>query len=114
MRVTLQQALETWRTCLAVGSLAAQAQSVITYRSLGLLGGWSIAHDENERMVAEKPIAFLEANLAAATAFLSGLRADQVTLAWITPLSDAVESNRTRLERRGPAGPATLFSKSAG
>jgi len=114
MRVSLQQALEAWRTCLAVGSLAAQAQSVIAYRSLGLVGGWSIADDENERMVAEKPAAFLQANLAAATAFLSGLRADQVTQAWITPLSDAVESNRTRLESRGPAGPATLFSKSAG
>lgn len=114
MRDSLKQALEAWRTCLEVGTLTIQAQSVVAYRGLGLLGGWSVAPDENARMVAEKPVAFLQANLAAATAVLSGRRADQVTLAWITPLSDAVSSNRTRLEGRGPAGPATFFRTSAG
>lgn len=114
MRDSLQQALETWRTCLALGALVAEAQSVIAYRSFGMLGGWSLAGDENQRMVAEKPAAFLEANLAAATALLAGQQANQVTLAWIQPLSDVVGSNRARLESRGPAGPAALFRHTAG
>lgn len=112
MRASLQRALETWHTCLAIGTLAAESQSVIAYRSLGFLGGWSLERDENQRMISENPAAFLAANLAAVAAMISGKCPDQVTLAWVRPLSAAVGSNRTRLQGRGPAGPAALFRNS--
>ncbi|MGY3439081.1 MULTISPECIES: antifreeze protein [unclassified Marinovum] len=110
MNASIRQALDGWKACLELGTLTVQAQSVIAYRSLGMLGGWSLEKDENQRMVAEKPVAFLEANLAAAKAFFAGNRPEQVTLAWVAPLSDAVGSNLARLEKRGPTVPGALFS----
>ncbi|MDO6728520.1 antifreeze protein [Marinovum sp. 2_MG-2023] len=110
MRVSLQHALETWKTCLDVGSLSAQAQNVITYRSLGMFGGWSVADDEDQRMITEKPMAFFKANIAAIRALQDGQRADQVTQAWIAPLADVVGSNHTRLQNSGPSGPGAMFT----
>lgn len=100
---SLSQVLDRWQILLALGSLASQAQTVIAYRTLGIFGGWPVSHDESHRMVAEKPLAFLEANHAALHALLSGQGADQVAKAWIAPLSDTVQSNRSRLEQNGAA-----------
>lgn len=105
MQAGWKQALDGWSACLALCALSAQSQQVITYRSLGMLGGWSVAQDENTRMITEKPAVFLAANRAAALALLAGERPEQVTLAWVAPLSDAVGDNQTRLAKRGPAGP---------
>ncbi|WP_417526184.1 antifreeze protein [Marinovum sp.] len=113
MQAGLKQALDGWNACLAIGAMAAQAQSVIAYRSLGMLGGWSVAQDENTRMFTEKPAAFLEANLAAALALIAGKRPEQVTLAWVAPLSEAVGDNHIRLANQGPAGPGALFGPHA-
>ncbi|MDD9744617.1 MULTISPECIES: antifreeze protein [Marinovum] len=113
MQTGLKQALDSWNACLAMGALAAQAQCVIAYRSLGMFGGWSVARDETTRMFTEKPAAFFEANLAAALALASGQRPEQVTLVWVAPLSDAVGDNRSRLAKRGPAGPGALFGNLA-
>lgn len=113
MQTGLKQALDGWTACLALAALAAQAQSVITYRSLGMIGGWSVAGDETTRMITEKPAVFFEANLAATQALLAGHRPEQVTLAWVAPLSDAVGDNQSRLAKRGPAGPGALFGPHA-
>lgn len=97
----LSQYIERWQTLMSIGALATQAQTVIFYRTMGLMGGWPMSHDESHRMVAEKPLAFLQANHAALQAVLSGKGADQVTKAWIAPVSKTVRSNRSRLERNG-------------
>ncbi|MDA7430944.1 antifreeze protein [Primorskyibacter aestuariivivens] len=99
----LDNALGGWRLLLALGSLATEAHHVIVYRLLGLSGGWVVPTDEPHRMLVEKPIALMEANRAAAQALLSGQDANQVTHAWLTPVTGAVQSNRTRLAQNGPA-----------
>lgn len=108
MTLTLTRMLDHWKAALAVGTLATQAQSVIAYRTLGMLGGSAVSDGESQRMITEKPAAFLKANGAAMHALLSGHGADQVTQAWVAPLSATVQSNRTRLERTG-----TAFSRSS-
>lgn len=106
----LDKALESWRLLMALGSLASQAHSVILFRSLGLCGGWVVPTEEPHRMLVEKPIALTEANRAAMQAWLSGQDADQVTHAWLSPVSGTVRSNRTRLARNAPAALGAIFN----
>ena len=98
-------ALDLWRTNVAFMTLAAEAQTVITLRTLGMLGLWNTGKSENQRMVSEKTQAFTEAAQAAAFAIARGQRPDQVVLAGLKPLRRKTRPNVARLTKAGPKSP---------
>ena len=79
----------------------AEAQAVMAYRTLGMLGYWQVQTCENERMCAEKAPAFAEAGMAAGQAVMEGKRPDQIAQAWLQPLQRKVSANRRRLAKGG-------------
>ena len=96
------QMLAWQRSALKVASLAAEAQQVMAYRTLGMAGLWSVDPSENVRMVAEKSPALMQSWWSASRAVMGGAAPERVVLAWAGPLERRARSNRKRLAKRGP------------
>lgn len=80
-----------------MASLACEAQTVIALRMMGMSGVLPASPGENNRMIAEKPHAMIDAYAAGFKAALAGRSAEQVTRAAMGPLQRKVRSNRRRL-----------------
>ncbi|WP_417718883.1 antifreeze protein [Salipiger sp.] len=101
--VTLFSAMTGWNaSAIQLGTLAAEANSVVMYRMLGMAGLWSMPPSEMMRMSAEKGPAFIEGFVNATEAAGAGKPMDEVVTAFAEPLERTARSNRHRLERRGP------------
>ena len=98
-------ALGLWRTNVAFMTLAAEAQTVITLRTLGMMGLWNTGKSENQLMVSEKTQAFTQSAHAAAAAIARGARPDQVAIAGLKPLRRKTRTNVARLTKAGPKSP---------
>ena len=96
---------DIWRTNLALLSLAAEAHTVITLRTLGMMGLWNTGANENQRMVSEKSDAFAKSARATTAAIARGARPDQIALAGIKPLRQKTRPNAARLTKAGPKSP---------
>lgn len=88
---------DMWRGGIELTNLLVETQMVMAYRTLGMIGLWSVAPGENQRMVAEKAPAFAEAALAASRAAMAGRRPDEIVGAWMRPLRRKTRSNMRRL-----------------
>jgi hypothetical protein len=93
---------DLWRTQMTFFSLAAEAQTVIALRTLGMVGLWNVSHDEHSRMVSEKTEAFAQSAKATAKAIARGHRPDQIAMAGMKPLQRKTRPNVARLTRSGP------------
>ncbi len=93
------------RTASTFWTLAAEAQTVITLRTLGMMGLWNTGTGENERMVSEKTEAFTQSVLASAHAMVRGHTPDQIAMAGMRPLQRKTKSNVARLTQAGPKSP---------
>ncbi|SES16495.1 hypothetical protein SAMN04490244_106236 [Tranquillimonas rosea] len=89
-----------WVLQTKMATMMLNAQTVIGMRMLGMAGLWPVTAGENDRMVSEKSTAFAKAATAAWGAALSGKRPDQVTSAWLAPISRRAASNQRRLSGR--------------
>jgi len=94
--------LDLWKTGYELWWLTAETQAVMAMRMMGMAGGWSVAKDEDLRMVIEKPEAFGRVVMATMTAVVSGQRPDQIVNAATKPLRHKTRANSKRLARRGP------------
>lgn len=83
-------------------SLVAEANTVIALRTLGMMGLWNTAPNENNRMVAEKTEAFAQSAKAAGRAVARGARPDQIAIAGMKPLRGKTRPNVARLTKAGP------------
>ena len=97
--------LDIWRTSMTFWTLAAEAQTVIAMRTLGMAGLWNTGASENKLMVSEKKAAFAKSARASAAAMLRGARPDQVAMAGMKPLQSKTKSNVARLTMAGPKSP---------
>ena len=94
MRLGLQTAL-----------MMAEAQRVIAMRLIGMAGGWTVSHDENQRMVSEKSTAVIASGLAAGRAMMAGASPEGAALAALKPIRAKTRANAKRLTRGGPKLP---------
>ena len=85
--------------------LMVETASVMTMQMMGMAGLWSGTKSENDRMVSEKPAAFLDSATAASVATMTGKRPDEVMNAALRPLRRKTRANARRLGKRGPALP---------
>ncbi|MBY8974621.1 antifreeze protein [Rhodobacteraceae bacterium NNCM2] len=99
--------VDFWFTGLEAMRLGLEAQIVIGFRLMGMMGLWSVAPTEDRMMVAEKQKAFTRAGSAAATAMVKGSVPTRVMEAAMRPLRSRTTSNVKRLSRRGPKLPGT-------
>lgn len=99
------KASDMWRTNMAFFSLAAEAQTVIALRTLGMMGLWNTGPGENKRMVDEKTDAFAKSAIATAGAIARGARPDQIAMAGLRPLRHKTRPNAARLTKAGPKIP---------
>ena len=90
---------DIWRGGLELTSLMIEAQTVVAYRTFGMLGLWAAAPGETNRMVAEKAPAFADAALAASRAAMAGRRPDEVAGVWVRSLRRKTRSNARRLRQ---------------
>ena len=91
--------LAYWTLGVRTAQMMFEAQSVVTFRLLGMAGGWPVSPTENTRMVIEKGPAFFRAYGAAATAAAKGKRIDQIAEAALKPISRKTRANAKRLSR---------------
>ncbi|MEA5161091.1 MULTISPECIES: antifreeze protein [Cereibacter] len=84
-----------WQT----GLMVAEAQTVMTLRTLGMMGVLTPHPLENQRMVAEKSVAFAQAAQAATAAAMQGKRPDEVAAAALQPIRRRTRANAARLTR---------------
>jgi hypothetical protein len=96
---------DSLRTASTFWTLAAEAQTVITLRTLGMMGLWNTGKGENERMVSEKTEAFTQSAMASAQAMVRGETPDQIAMAGMRPLQRKTKSNVARLTKAGPKSP---------
>ena len=92
--------LAYWNLGMRSAQVLAEAQIVVAFRMLGMVGGWRVSPSENSRMIIEKVPAILSAYGAATTAALKGERPDQVAQAALRPIGRKTRSNAKRLNRR--------------
>lgn len=88
-----------WRTGVALWSLAAEAQSVVTLRMLGMAGVLKAHPREGHTMLAEKGPAFARAAMAAGAAAAKGEGPEAVVAAAIRPLKRRTGANLRRLTK---------------
>ncbi len=96
---------EFWASGVQLAMLAAETQTVVGLRLLGMSGMWAVAPTENARMIAEKGPAFAASATAAMRAAARGESADGIMSAAIRPLRRKTKSNARRLTLRGPRFP---------
>jgi hypothetical protein len=99
------KAIDLWRMQMTFLSLAAEAQTVIALRTMGMLGLWNTSAGENKRMVAEKTEAFTKSAIAAGGAIARGASPHQIALAGMRPLRAKTKPNVARLTKAGPKSP---------
>ncbi len=90
---------DIWKGSLELTALLVETQFVMAYRTMGMIGVWTVAPGESQRMVSEKAPAFASAAVAASRAALLGQRPDQIVGAWIRPLRRKTRANARRLGR---------------
>lgn len=98
----LQQQLDFMASMGNAMVMLAEAQSVIAFRLLGMAGVWSVAANENRRMVEEKLPAFTESLVAATLAGSHGGSPAEIVSASVKPLRKRTRQNSRRLAKRGP------------
>lgn len=86
---------------MRLATLMVEAQTVVAYRMMGMAGIWSVTAYEKQRMVSEKPAAFIEGATAATLAIMRAEPTHAVLEAAIQPLERKATSNRKRLAKRG-------------
>jgi hypothetical protein len=91
-----------WQTSATFWRLAAEAQTVIALRTLGMAGLWNTGKAENERMVSEKTEAFTQSAVASGRAMARGASPNQIARAGMKPLARKTKSNVARLTKAGP------------
>lgn len=96
---------DMWRTASTFWTLAAEAQTVIALRTLGMMGLWNTGASENQRMVNEKTEAFAQSAKASMAAMVRGESPDQVAMAGMKPLQRKTHMNVARLTKAGPKSP---------
>lgn len=95
--------LDWYRLGMKTTQMMAEAQMVMAYRTLGLMGMWAVTPSESRRMIEEKGPIFAKAALAAQKAALSGAAPDQIATAALAPVGRRTRANARRLGKRGPA-----------
>ncbi len=90
---------DMWRVGAEMGTLAIEAQAVVTMRVLGMAGAWPVKSTENKLMSDEKPPEFAKAAVAATKMAMSGGRPDQILSAAMKPLTTKARANRKRLSK---------------
>jgi hypothetical protein len=103
--MSLAAPFDVWRSGLQLATMLAEANMVVTYRTLGQMGLWATAPGETARMIREKPATFLQSAVAASGAVQAGKRPDEILAAAVAPLGRRTRSNMRRLARRGPGLP---------
>lgn len=88
-----------WEYQVQAAFMLAEAQAVIAYRTLGMMGLWPVSDRERRRMLSEKPPAFAAAVLAASLAAARGNRPDQIMSAAMRPIRRRTRANARRLGR---------------
>jgi len=78
-------------------TLMLDTQTVMALRLMGMSGAIPARRGENNRMVAEKAPAMVDAYTAGAKAAMAGRTPDQIISAVMAPLSKKVRANRKRL-----------------
>ena len=96
---------DLWRMQMTFLTLAAEAQTVIVLRTLGMVGLWKTGPGENARMVSEKTEAFTKSAMATAGAIARGASADKIAMAGMKPLRQKTRPNVARLTKAGPKSP---------
>lgn len=82
-----------------MGMMAIEAQTVMTLRTLGMMGLLTPHPLENQRMVAEKGVAFAQSAQAATLAAISGKHPHEVAAAALHPIRRRTRANAARLSR---------------
>lgn len=85
---------------LDIAGLGIRAQAVIALRTIRFAEGGPAALSEAHRMVAEKVIAALAGEMAAAAALLGGASFDDAAAEALVPVRRCVEDNVRRLSGR--------------
>jgi len=85
-----------------MGQMMAEANAVITMRTLGMAGLWSVPPSEDHRMISEKVEAVTRSMNEATKSMMNGDSADQITAAALKPLRQKTRANAKRLTKRGP------------
>ena len=88
-------------TSTSMAAMAAEANTVIAMRTLGMMGFWPMSLGENTQMVLEKPAALAQATEEALRATFRGDRPDQVFGAALEPIRARTSDNAHRLTRKG-------------
>ncbi|QFU08042.1 hypothetical protein PARPLA_02562 [Rhodobacteraceae bacterium THAF1] len=86
-------------TSFAFWRMMTEAQTVIAYRTFGMMGLWAVSPSENDRMVSEKMPAFLAASQAATMAAMTGKSPDKIAAAWLRPIGGKTRANQKRLSK---------------
>ena len=87
-------------TTLGAMRMMMEAQAVVTYRVLGMMGVWPVASSENWRMTMEKGPVFAAAQQGAMAAAMAGKSPDLIAAAWLKPIGGKTRSNERRLSKR--------------
>lgn len=85
----------------AVVKMLVEAQAVIAYRTMGMMGLWAVAPDENRRMILEKQKAFASSIAAASVSAMYGDKIGQVLSAALRPIGATTARNVKRLGKHG-------------
>ncbi|MFC7703361.1 antifreeze protein [Plastorhodobacter daqingensis] len=99
--------VDYWRAGIAIWSMMAEAQAVITLRCLGMVGLWTAPPGEAARMVLEKQRAFAQSGRAAMAKAAAGGGPEAVAHAAVRPLGRVTAANVARLRKAGPRKPRT-------
>ena len=95
--------VEIWSLQVQAAMVLAESSAVISMRTLGMFGFWSVPNSENSRMISEKVYAATRAATLASVAAMSGARPDQITTAALKPIRQKTRANARRLVKRGPS-----------
>ena len=90
-----------WDNAVEVSLIMIEAHTVINMRLMGMAGLWSVAPQENTRMVTEKLEAMVQASTDAGMVTLRGGSPDEIAAAVIAPIRKATRANAKRLGKRG-------------
>lgn len=91
--------LDYWLLGFRTVQMMAEAQMVISFRLLGMAGGWPVLPSESARMVQEKGPVFVQAAGAATAAAMKGKRPDQIAEAALRPIGVKTRANARRLSK---------------
>ncbi|KHQ55033.1 hypothetical protein [Mameliella alba] len=90
---------DLWLTASRFACMAAEAQTVVAMRVLGMAGLWSVTPSETARMMREKVVNF---PLAMEQATRAAWKGEDPLGAALAPLHRQTRANALRLARRGP------------